>query len=449
MKDQTRKSRSFRLMGYVLSLLLMFGGLAGGRVAAAGPLPLPDLLIYGTVVNTTGDQLQDGTLKALLNGQTIASTTIRPISGAGYNFMLTVPVGMYAPNSTVRSPKLAFAGDTLSFTVDGQPVYYQDPLTSLTVDQIRIPSGAAGKGLVLDLKLGDAMRYLLGDANANGARNATDAMLALKYDIGLIIGVTSFPPGPNTVYLPLCDIVENGRCDSSDALRILQCDAGLTNVACPMQTIPAVGTGPMTSTAFGDGAPTQADQGADESANRIRLQVKTGEIGDDSHLDVSVLLAEGADHFGAASFDLEYDPTRLTPSSCAADPGEVLALVVCNLDYAPGIVRFNAVAIQGAADGTPLVTLRFQSTDATDKRPVLKLTVGELTDVKGHDMIWDFTPADGTEIQRQIFLPVIVAPEERPANQPAPETEEVQEAQQSFFLPFITVSATVSASDGP
>ena len=53
------------------------------------------------------------------------------------------------------------------------------------------------------------------------------------------MGVTDFPPGPNTVYLPLCDIVENGRCDSSDALRILQCDVGMSGVTCPTDRITA------------------------------------------------------------------------------------------------------------------------------------------------------------------------------------------------------------------
>lgn len=448
MKHQHRKLRSFSIMGCTIALLLMCGWVAGGRVAAAGPLPLPDMLIYGMVSNATGDPLESGTLRALRNGQTVASAEIQALSGADYNFMLVVPMGMYAADSTERNAKLTFAGDVLAFTVDGQPVYYQDPLTSLTVDQLRVPTGVAGTGLVLDLAQGDAMRYLMGDANANGARNGTDAMLALKYDIGLITGVTSFPPGPNTVYLPLCDIVENGRCDSSDALRILQCDAGLTHVTCPMQTIPAVPAAPPAPTApntdAGDIAPTQGDPGSP-----IQLQVSLGESADDGTFDVRVLLSAGADRFGAGTFALQYDPALLTPTACTADPGGVLDIALCNLDQVSGVLRFNAVDVDGAADGVALATLSFQSVNATEPTPstpptpALTLVVDSITDVDGDGMAWRIAPADDTQIQHQFFLPVIVATGEIPANQPA------QEAQQFFFLPSIIDSAPGSTEQSP
>jgi hypothetical protein len=326
---------------------------------------------------------------------------------------------------------LAIAGDVLSFTVDDKPAYYPDPFTSLTVNQLRIPSDAAGGSVVLDLALSDAMRYLIGDVNANGARNAADAMLTLKYDIGLILGVTSFPPGPNTVYLPLCDIVENGRCDSSDALRILQCDVGLSTVTCPVETIAAV----HSASAVGDAdtpAPTVDGPTHSASGDEIGLQVTVAD--DAANVDVSVLLASSADRFGAASFELQYDPALLTPTACAANPGEVFDMVVCNLDYAPGVVRFNAVAMSGAANDAALTTLRFQhADDATEQTPRFTLTADNVTDVDGAGVGWRIEPTDAPEAETQhwLFLPAVVGSDQRPAEQSP------QGMPHSIFLPAV------------
>ena len=73
--------------------------------------------------------------------------------------------------------------------------------------------------------------YPPGDVNVSGKRDSADALLVLKYDVGLTLGVTTWPPGPGTVYLPLCDVTQDGKCNSTDALRILMCDVGLAS--CP------------------------------------------------------------------------------------------------------------------------------------------------------------------------------------------------------------------------
>ncbi|MFN3981429.1 MAG: hypothetical protein ACK4SA_13705, partial [Caldilinea sp.] len=415
MNNQHSIARSFNLMAAGV-LLLLLGWLTAGRAAAqsTGPLPLPDMLIYGTVTNATGDPLDSGTIKALLNGQTIVSAEIGAVNGTDYNYVLAAPIGMVKPGSTERGTGIALAGDALTFLVDDRPAYYQDPVTSLTVSELRISSGVAGRGFVLNLSLPDAMRYLIGDVNANGARNAADAMLTLKYDIGLIIGVTTFPPGPNTVYLPLCDIVENGRCDSSDALRILQCDVGLTTVVCPMTTIPAVrganAVAQPAATPTVDAAPRAADSAA------IGLQVAVAEDG--ATADVSVLLTGAADRFGAAVFELQYDPAVLAPVACETDPGAVFSMVACNPGYAPGAVRFNAIAATGAADGAALATLRFQRIgNAAGQPPTFMLTANDVIDVDGAGLAWSVESKDAPEtpetpdvqMQHKLFLPSVAS----------------------------------------
>lgn len=465
MTTQNRISRPFHLLGYSLLLLILLGWLLPGHAAAApaaaGPLPLPDLLIYGKVTNATGDPLESGTIKALLHGQTIASAQIRGIRGTGYTYLLVVPTGMVAPGSTDRDSRRVIAGDLLTFTVDDRPAYYQDSATSLTVDQLRVPAGAAGSSVVLDLALPDAMRYLIGDVNANGARNAADAMLTLKYDIGLIHGVTSFPPGPNTVYLPLCDIVENGRCDSSDALRILQCDVGLAGVTCPTETIGAVNhagaNGPASAQAAQPAEAGATPDGVTSAAggDPIGLQVavtgqadeQTGGQADAGDLQVRVLLTQGANRFGAGSFELQYDPALLTPTECTGDPGDAFDMVVCNLDYAPGVVRFNAVATGGADNPSALASLRFQPAQAAPEQiPAFILTADSVTDTDGAGLDWRVTTTDepatpdqpapdqpalpNEPVQHQIFLPTIGSPGQTSAPQP-------QGAPNPIFLPAI------------
>jgi hypothetical protein len=414
MKNQHSIARSFQLMAVGMVLLFLLGWLTTGRATAqsAGPLPLPDMLIYGTVTNTTGDPVESGTIKALLNGQTIATAEIGAINGTDYSYVLAAPIGMLKPGSTARGTGIALTGDALTFLVNDLPAYYQDPVTSLTVNELRIPSGAAGRGFVLNLSLPDAMRYLIGDVNANGARNAADAMLTLKYDIGLIIGVTSFPPGPNTVYLPLCDIVENGRCDSSDALRVLQCDVGLTTVACPMTTIPAVrGANAMTQLAATPA--TDATLRAADAAS-IGLRVEVAEATDAAGVEVRVLLNRGADRFGAAMFELQYDSALLTPTTCEANPGEAFSMAACNPAYAPGVVRFNAIAATGAADGATLVTLHFQRIgEIAGQTPNFTLTANDLIGVDSAGLDWSVETTDTSEapdmqMQHWLFLPSVV-----------------------------------------
>ncbi len=403
--SQSRESRTLHRSGLGLLLLILLCWLAPGRATAApaagGPLPLPDLLIYGTVVDSNGNLLESGTVSVVRNGETLATAEIGAVAGTDYTYLLVTPMGMLPPGSTDSADGVAQVGDTLSFLVDNQPAYFQDSLTSLTVNTWQTPSGAAGRGFVLNLSLPGAMRYTLGDVNANGARNAADAMLTLKYDIGLIIGVTTFPPGPNTVYLPLCDIVENGRCDSSDALRILQCDVGMNNVTCPVDSIPGGRTG---------------QQPTPDAATRLQVLAAAGS--EPNTVDVRVRLTAGAANFGAASFDLAYDPARFAPVACVADGAAAFDMVACNQVFAPGRVRFNAVAAAGAVDGAEVVAVRFQQLGAAegDLAANFGLTTDGMIDLQGAELPWAMREADApaptpdAPLQHQLYLPAVTAP---------------------------------------
>lgn len=149
------------------------------------------------MTDSNGDALASGTIEAVVNGETLATAEIGGVPGTDYSYLLAVPMGMLPPSSTDSATGVARpAGDMIGFLVNHQPAYFQDSSSNLTVNTWQAPPNAPGRGFMLNLSLPGALRYTLGDVNANGASNVADAMLTLKYDIGLIIGVTAFPPGP-------------------------------------------------------------------------------------------------------------------------------------------------------------------------------------------------------------------------------------------------------------
>jgi hypothetical protein len=411
--------------GVLIALFLLTVGVSAQ--AAPPPLPLPDVTLYGRVTRA-GETLSSGTVKAILPDGVAVTASIKPITGTEFSYKLVVPLYMSGTHTLARTPGGILTGDVIRLLVNDQPAFYQDGVTQLTMSQLAIMSAgaastAAGRSYELNLSLAGPDSYPIGDVNANGLRNAADAMLALKYDIGMIHGVTNFPPGPNTVYLPLCDIVANGQCDSGDALRILQCDVGTPGVTCPTDRFPGwlrVAQAPMA------GAMT-------------RFEVAAIDGDDPTNVEVQVLLASGAAQFGAASLELHYDSALFAPVTCSENPGEALDMVVCNPTFAPGSVRFSAIAATGAADGAGLVTVRFQRIGAgeNDLSAHFWLTSDGVTDQEGNELAWGEAGTDidtGPDLDRD------------PAANPGTGVESPASATTWLYLPFLTGSAISPAA---
>jgi hypothetical protein len=235
------------IVGVVLVILVSAAALMASSPDT--PLPLPDVIIYGTTT-CDGESVTEGTVKVVLPRGGIVSATIGEIAGTDYSYALLVPLSMYDPDNGVYEADSARVGEAINFYIDDRPALFQDD-NSMTASEFVIPQDGVGGTYVVDLFVTGPGGYPLGDVNANGRRDSADALLVLKYDIGLMNGDESFPPGPGKIYLPLCDIVGDGQCNSSDALRILQCDVGMPGVECP-----AVPSAPITSicrSSFADG----------------------------------------------------------------------------------------------------------------------------------------------------------------------------------------------------
>ena len=262
---------------------------------------------------------------------------IAPIAGTEYTFVLAVPLGQYAPGTdpTTYAPNSAVYGDLLSFTINGTPAFFKDG-NDFTVETWEVQPGSMGKALVLHLAITRPDQFPLGDVNANGRRDSADALLTLKYDVGLIAGGEQFPPIPNTIYVPLCDMQADGKCNSSDALRILQSDVGLPGFSCPASSlrIAAVQTLQPTANAallFG----LEVTEGVPSNAGMYTIAVQ-------------VLAQDTAGELGATTLELHYPSQLWQPSGCTPDPN--LTLGVCNPDFAPGVIRFNAARSLASAE---------------------------------------------------------------------------------------------------
>ena len=84
---------------------------------------------------------------------------------------------------------------------------------------------------------------------------------------------------------------------------------------------------------------------------------------------------------GAGSFRLDYDPSVVTVTACQPDPGGHFESELCNFS-APGVVRFNLIALNGVQDAFPLAGVAVKAVGAAGTRTDLDLTV---TTVAGPD----------------------------------------------------------------
>lgn len=278
--------------------------------------------------------------------------------------------------------------------ITGQPIHQDFALTHLT----------------LDVATGHALTDVTGDVNANGVRNSADALLILKYDVGLLQGDDNFPPAPGKLYLPRCDVVLDGKCNSSDALRILQCDIRLPNVTCDSATAARVAPDSTSTVVLFAGELTSTVATAGDA---VVLTVHT--------VDAAAALA-------ATSLRLTYDPAAWQVSDCVSNPTGMLNGGVCNRSEA-GVVRFNSVAVQGVPATTPLAQITFrplQTADVTTLASQLTLTAEQAFDQQGVALAW----------QSAISGPVAVVPTP-PVAAPVATPEVALLAGYQLYLPVI------------
>lgn len=388
-----RPHRFLRLLATGIAVL----GLAAPTAAwAAPPLPLPSATFYGQASGASGP-LASGTVKVILPNGGAVSAPIAAIAGSGYNYSVSLPLGMPSSGTSLGDPSLAAIGDAVRFYVNGTLAVFHDQ-SGIARGSFTVPTGAIGRAYLLDLALVGPEAFPIGDVNASGFRDSADSLLVLRYDVGLTMGGQVFPPPPRTIYLPLCDIVQDGKCNSSDALRILQCDAGMPGVSCPT-TVEAVTiaepSAPLTGTAL---VALRTDYTSGPEPDQVTVRV----LADDPLLMM-----------GAASTDLEYSTPALSAAACAANPTADFDAAFCSADAVTGTVRMSAVAVQRTSPEPVLAAVTFRLADRAAAGPSLAeylsrtitLTVRAVFDTEGEPLAWR-TGGTGIRLTKS-YLPVV------------------------------------------
>lgn len=340
------------------------------------PLPLPDLILYGAVKQGS-TPITEGSITVELPHGGQVTAAIEPVAGTPYTYKVAVPLAMYLAEPATYAPDSVRpgAGEVVHFSINGHPAMLRGSNGAMT-DGLEIAGDAAGRKVLVDLSLATAEQSPVGDVNANGLRNSADALLILKYDVGLLQGDDNFPPAPGKIYLSRCDVILDGKCNSSDALRILQCDIRLPNITCDSATAAATALDTAGAAVIfqAEITPTVATDDGDA----VVLTVHT--------VDATAALA-------ATSLRLAYDPSAWQVSDCVTNPTGGLNGGVCNSGEA-GIVRFNSVAVQGVPAMTPLaqITLRPVGDAAvTTLASQLTLTAEQAYDSQGVALPWQST----------------------------------------------------------
>ena len=87
---------------------------------------------------------------------------------------------------------------------------------------------------------------------------------------------------------------------------------------------------------------------------------------------------------GAATIDVSYDPSIVSPTNCVKDPNGLFDLTLCNVAYQPNVVRFSGLRATAGATGTlPLADITFEVVGAPGQCSDLDVVVVTFTDPDG------------------------------------------------------------------
>lgn len=284
-------------------------------------------------------------------------TVLRSVACVDRSALRLPTDAIYLCNATTNSGRVEISlaspsgigNDTIlaqvSFLVVGQPG--QQSALGLQVSNAyesngtNLTFGTAGSLVTV---IGTNPGYLRGDADCGQGVGIGDALAILRYSVALLGATNRCSPGQTNVINTLaCDVNQDQNCTVADALWIAQCTADIRNAFCPGQLtteqVVAIAATTYPTITFG-----QIQQDADNT------------------LVVPILAQIPAERLGAATIDVQYDPTQFQLLACQS----TVELFMCNEQFAPSnngsaTARFSLLASTGLAGDVPLAQLRFQA----------------------------------------------------------------------------------------
>ena len=164
-----------------------------------------------------------------------------------------------------------------------------------------------------------------------------------------------------------------------DDASVIACPA---DAATPTPTPSPTPTTEPTATATPTATPTTPP-----SSPIVRVGGGTVTPGDSITVPVTMENIPG-DGVGAATFEVRYDPSVLSPSSCNADPDNLFDFAQCNIDFDndginPDSVRVTLVSTAGVPGTRPLANITFDATGAPGDSSLMDLILSTFTDPDG------------------------------------------------------------------
>lgn len=235
-----------------------------------------------------------------------------------------------------------------------------------------------------------------GDVSCDERVGVGDSVFVLQYDVGQRQPATACPLPPTTINLPGCDVNDDTTCDVGDAQWILRCTVGDVSPFC------------SSASAVSASSDTQL-------LAPLGIAIHNGLEGNTYFVTIPLSVTVQHGSFGAATFELEYDPTKLTPLLCEGDPGQQFDGGFCNLNYpssnsASGVIRFNLVSVQGVSGEQIIARMTFKANLQADDHTEVAVRIIKALDTRGANLVATWVDrvvvATGTEqVVRSVYLP--------------------------------------------
>ena len=166
-----------------------------------------------------------------------------------------------------------------------------------------------------------------------------------------------------------------------DDASVIACQAGAAT-STPTPTPTATSSPTPTTMPTATPTPTTAPSGP-----VVRVGGGTVTPGDSITVPVTMENIPG-DGVGAATFEVRYDPSVLSPSSCDADPDSLFDFAQCNMVYDndgvnPDSVRVTLVSTAGVAGTETLANITFDAIGSAGDSTLMDLVLSTFTDPDG------------------------------------------------------------------
>ena len=298
---------------------------------------------------------------------------------------------------------------SITFQVTGQ-AGHRSPL-DVTVEIMTDPDGNPVPFSDLDgeIVIVDGQVSQPGDVNCDDVSDALDALLVLKHTVNLTGANNTCPSQspPEWIFEPQCDVNTDARCNVIDALLIMQCDVGISNVFCPVGSTRAA----MVSVDHAHSKPRN-----DGQSTKAGIDIVSTVLQERTTLTLMAREAS-ANGLGAATVEINYNPLVFKSPSCITDPKNLFDAGFCNVDFERseadfGIIRFNLASATGVTGDFPLAEITFQAIEQGAKESDLEVIFLTGADSNGSPLrlAIDAELNNSSEItcsQCQVYLPLM------------------------------------------